>query len=73
MSLYEWITTALVPLTGIVSWLAGTRSRQNKVIREMQETIYSLVEENKRVYGELCEARREIAALHAEIAELKKR
>lgn len=36
MSIYEWITTLLVPVTGVVSWLAATRLRQNATIREMQ-------------------------------------
>ena len=70
MSIYEWITTLLVPATGVVSWLAATRLRQNKTIREMQETIYNLVEENKRVYEELTEARREIVQLTGEVAKL---
>lgn len=70
MSLYEWITTLLVPVTGIVSWLAATRLRQNATIREMQQTIFNLVEENKRVYSELTEARREIVGLSAQLAQI---
>ena len=70
MSLYEWITTLLVPVTGIVSWLAATRLRQNATIREMQQTIFNLVEENKRVYSELTEARREIDGLSAQLAQI---
>ena len=70
MSLYEWITTLLVPVTGIVSWLAATRLRQNATIREMQQTIFNLVEENKRVYSELTEARREIVGLSDQLAQI---
>ena len=70
MTLYEWITTLLVPITGVASWLAATRLRQNKTIREMQQTIYNLVEENKRVYSELTEARREIVGLSAQVSQL---
>ena len=47
MNAYEWITTLAVPVTGIASWLAATRQRQNKTICEMQETVFKLVEENK--------------------------
>ena len=36
----------------------------------MQQTIYNLVEENKRVYSELTEARREIVELSAQVAQL---
>ena len=70
MTTYEWITTLAVPVSGIVSWLAATRLRQNKTIREMQQTIYELVEENKRVYAELTEARKEIVNLTAQVARL---
>ena len=70
MTIYEWITTLAVPVSGIVSWLAATRLRQNKTIREMQQTIYELVEENKRVYAELTDARQEIVNLSAQVARL---
>ena len=70
MSIYEWITTLLVPVTGVVSWLAATRLRQNATIREMQQTIFNLVEENKRVYSELTEARREIVGLSVQVAQI---
>ncbi len=70
MSLYEWITTLLAPVTGIVTWFAATRHRQNQVIKEMQHTIYELVQENKRVYAELTEARREIVGLTAQVRQL---
>ena len=70
MTTYEWITTLAVPVSGIVSWLAATRLRQNKTIREMQQTIFELVEENKRVYAELTDARQEIVNLSAQVARL---
>ena len=70
MTIYEWITTLAVPVSGIVSWLAATRLRQNKTIREMQQTIFELVEENKRVYIELTDARQEIVNLSAQVARL---
>ena len=60
----------LAPVTGVVSWLAATRLRQNRTIQEMQKTILNLVEENKRVYSELTEARREIVSLSAQVAQL---
>ena len=70
MTTYEWITTLAAPVTGTVSWLAATRLRQNKTIREMQQTIYELVEENKRVYAELTDARQEIVNLSVQVARL---
>ena len=70
MTTYEWVTTLLAPITGVASWLAATRLRQNRTIREMQQTIFNLVEENKRVYAELTEAQREIVGLSAQVAQL---
>lgn len=70
MNTLEWISVLLAPVTGVVSWLAATRLRQNRTIQEMQKTILNLVEENKRVYIELTEARREIVRLSSQVAQL---
>ncbi len=70
MTTFEWISMLLAPVTGVASWLAATRLRQNRTIREMQQTILNLVEENKRVYAELTEARKEIVGLSAQVAQL---
>ena len=70
MTTFEWISMLLAPVTGVASWLAATRLRQNRTIREMQQTIFNLVEENKRVYAELTEAREEIVGLSAQVAQL---
>lgn len=70
MNTLEWISVLLAPVTSVVSWLAATRLRQNRTIQEMQKTILNLVEENKRVYSELTEARREIVSLSAQVAQL---
>ena len=67
MTTFEWISMLLAPVTGVASWLAATRLRQNRTIREMQQTIFNLVEENKRVYAELTEARKEIVGLSAQL------
>ena len=70
MTTFEWISMLLAPVTGVASWLAATRLRQNRTIQEMQQTIFNLVEENKRVYAELTEARKEIVGLSAQVAQL---
>ena len=70
MTTFEWISMLLAPVTGVASWLAATRLRQNRTIREMQQTIFNLVEENKRVFAELTEARKEIVGLSAQVAQL---
>lgn len=71
MSTYEWITTFLVPVTGIVTWLFSSRKRRNDSLNELQTTINMLVDENKRIYEELAETRRELAEAKAEIANLR--
>ena len=70
MTTFEWISMLLAPVTGVACGLAATRLRQNRTIREMQQTIFNLVEENKRVYAELTEARKEIVGLSAQVAQL---
>lgn len=86
MTTYEWITTALVPLTGIVSWLAGARMRRNESIKALMTTIDMLNERNRELYDEqvrlrdenaelkamLSSNRREIESLKAELVQLKK-
>lgn len=78
MTTYEWITTFLVPITGIVSWLAGTRMRRNESIKALQTTIDMLNERNKELYDEQVRLREENASLKTmlsansqEIASLK--
>lgn len=86
MTTYEWITTFLVPITGIVSWLAGARMRKNSTINAMQTTIDMLVEQNADLYKKIIDLRQEntdlrvsinagnieIERLKAEIEKLKK-
>ena len=69
MTLYEWITTALVPLTGIVSWLAATRLRKNNALGQLQETINMLVGENKNVYQVLADTREELSNTRRQLTE----
>ena len=59
MTTYEWITTFLVPVTGIVSWIAGSRMRRNDTIKAMQATIDLLSERNKELYSEIAELRKQ--------------
>lgn len=66
MTTYEWITTFLVPVTGVVSWLAGTRMRRNSAISTMQNTIDLLAQQNHDLY-------KQVLGLRAENSELKSR
>ena len=59
MTKYEWITTFLVPITGIVSWIAGSRLRRNDTLKAMQTTVDLLVQKNRELYDELLRLRQE--------------
>ena len=59
MTTYEWITTFMVPITGIVSWLAGARMRRNESIKALQTTIDMLVQKNQELYDEIMRLRTE--------------
>ena len=86
MTTYEWITTSLVPITGIVSWIAGSRMRRNDTIKALQTTVDMLVQKNTELYDEIMRLRQEndtlrdqgierdneIESLKAEIERLKK-
>jgi hypothetical protein len=86
MTTYEWITTSLVPITGIVSWIAGSRMRRNDTIKALQTTVDMLVQKNTELYEEIMRLRQEndtlrdqgikrdneIESLKAEIERLKK-
>lgn len=67
MTTYEWITTFLVPVTGIVSWLAGARMRKNSTINAMQTTIDMLVEQNADLYKKILDLRQENTDLRVSI------
>ena len=68
MTTYEWITTFLVPITGIISWLAGSRMRRNESIQALQTTIDMLNERNKELYDEQVRLREENASLKTMLA-----
>lgn len=78
MTIYEWITTLLLPVSNIVTWLASTRVRRNETIKSMQTTIDMLVEKNSQLYDDIARLRQENDMLRDqgikrdnEIAELK--
>ena len=44
MTTYEWITTMLVPITSLITWLAASRKRRNDTLGEMQRTARNVLE-----------------------------
>jgi len=71
-----WITVLgyiITPITGVISYFAGARKRNNDAISEMQATINMLVEKNAELYKEVMTLRRENAELKQEIAVLNEK
>lgn len=59
MTTYEWITTFLGPVCGLIGWLAGRRIRRNETIKALQTTIDMLVAKNQELYDEIMRLRKE--------------
>lgn len=58
-------------VTGIVSWLAGTRSRRNSVYQELLNTIKTLTEQNSELQTKVVQLQDEVIEVRKENAELK--
>ena len=65
------IGLVLTPITGIVSWLAGTRSRRNSVYQEMLATIKTLSDQNNELHNDVVSLQDELIKVRRENAELK--
>ena len=59
MTTYEWITTFLGPVCGLIGWMAGRRIRRNETIKALQTTIDMLVVKNQELYDEIMRLRQE--------------
>ncbi len=59
MTTYEWITTFIGPVCGLLGWLAGRRMRRNDTIKALQTTIDMLVDKNRELYEEINRLRKE--------------
>ena len=71
MDILAIIGLILTPITGIVSWLAGTRSRRNSVYQELLETIKTLTEQNSELQSKVVKLQDEVIEVRKENAELK--
>lgn len=58
-------------VTGVVSWLAGTRSRKNSIYKELLETIATLTEQNAELQRRVCQLQDELIGVRNENADLK--
>lgn len=71
MDILAIIGLILNPITGIVSWLAGTRSRRNSVYQELLSTIKTLTEQNSELQAKVVQLQDEVIEVRKENAELK--
>lgn len=71
MDILAIIGLILTPLTGVVSWLAGTRSRRNSVYQELLSTIKTLTEQNSELQAKVVQLQDEVIEVRKENAELK--
>lgn len=69
-----WASLALAPITGIITWIAGRKQREQEfranesdTLAKMQSTIDLLVSQNKALYEEILELRRQVANLTLEL------
>ncbi len=71
VNLLNWATLLLAPITGIASWYAARRKRNNEALDIMQETINKLVQENADLYALVVKLREENAELKNSISAVK--
>ena len=68
---YTWVSLLLVPITGVVSWFAGRRARNNDTMQKMQDTINMLAGKNDELYNKIVELNEQLTEVRRENAELK--
>ena len=67
MDVYRYLELLLIPVTNIVTWFSARRKRRNDALSEMQGTVDMLVQQNKTLYKELVDTRRELAEARTKI------
>ena len=71
MDIATLIGYILTPITGVVSWIAGTRSRRNTVYQELMATIATLTQQNSELHETVVRLQDEVVEVRRENAELK--
>ena len=79
MDIYiQWAGFLLAPITGIVSWIAGSRSRKadediklNEALNKVQATCDLLIQRNHDLTMELINVRSELAEANKQVDALK--
>lgn len=64
-SIYLWISVIVLPtISGVVSWFAGRRTRNNDTLQKLQSTVDMLVAKNGQLYEKITEQNRIISELN---------
>ncbi|MDD3405926.1 MAG: hypothetical protein PHH23_06645 [Paludibacteraceae bacterium] len=71
MGLFQWLTFILPIITGVASWFAGRRVRNNSTLDKLQTTIDMLVCKNTELYNKVVDLNAENAALKKGQEEMK--
>ncbi len=71
MDILGIIGLILTPITGVASWIAGTRSRRNSIYQELMRTIQTLTEQNAHYNQNIVLLQNEVIEVRRENAELK--
>ncbi len=71
MGLFQWLTLILPIITGVASWFAGRRVRNNSTLDKLQTTIDMLVCKNAELYNKVVDLNAENAALKKGQEEMK--
>lgn len=72
MDVYQILTFALPPATGVISWFAGRHTRNSGTLQTMQSAIDMLVSKNADLYTELAKLRIQNDDLQEKIVELSR-
>lgn len=65
------ISIGLAPVTGVVSWIAASKKRQNDSIAMFQQTIDALMVKNSDLYADILRLRARINELEIENRKIK--
>lgn len=61
----------ITPVTALIGWFAGTKSRRNSVYQELLATIKTLTEQNSELQAKVVQLQDEVIEVRKENAELK--
>ena len=65
-SIYLWISVIVLPtISGVVSWFAGRRVRNNDTLQKLQSTVDMLVKKNSELYTKITEQNKTISDLNS--------